>query len=182
MVYNPQKVNLRGRVFERFISPERIARRVEEMAGELTDRYAGREPLFLSVLKGAYIFTADLCRSFGAETSLAFIKASSYEGMRSTGDVRFAGLEGLDLRDREVLVIEDIVDSGATLHALMPVLRGLGASGVEICTLLLKPTELRHSLPGMMVGFEIPSAFVVGYGLDYDELGRNLAGIYKLAE
>jgi len=179
MAYNPAEIELGGIVFEPFISETEVRERVRQMADELSAKYVPEELVLLSVLKGSFIFTADFYRDFPVDVPISFIRASSYEGMHSTGEVSFSGLDEISVRGRSVLILEDIVDSGNTLAALTPQLMDRGARDVHICTLLFKPTELKRELPVITAGFEIPSVFVVGYGRDNNELGRNLSGIYR---
>lgn len=179
MAYNPSEIEIDGIVFEPFLSEADVQQRVREMAIDLAGDYRPDKLVLLSVLKGAFIFTADFYRHFPLDVPINFIRASSYAGMVSSGKVIFQGLDDLSVHGKEVLVLEDIVDSGNTLAALVPRLSEKGATGVRICTLLFKPEELKRELPPIVAGFEIPSEFVVGYGLDYNELGRNLSGIYR---
>ncbi len=169
-------------LFRPFIDEEDIHRRVQELGAALRNRYADKNPVFLGVLNGAFMFTADLVRAFGAECEVSFIKLSSYQGLQSTGDV--ATLIGLETRieDRHVLIVEDIVDSGKTLHSLMPDLRALRPASLEVVALLQKPDMLSHPLDVAYTGFCIPPHFVIGYGLDYNGQGRQLPGIYQLLE
>ena len=163
-----------------FIDEEAIRKRVLELGTDIRNKYAGKTPVFLSVLNGAFIFTADLVRAFEEPCEVSFIKLASYRGMHSTGDVsKLIGLE-IDLRNRHVIIVEDIVDTGRTLYTLLPELKSLEPASIEIAALLQKPDMLEHPLEVKWVGFQIPSHFVIGYGLDFDGLGRQLSAVYQL--
>ncbi len=169
-------------LFRQFIEAEDIRRRVEELGAELRSRYAGKMPVFLGVLNGAFMFTADLVRAFGDNCEISFIKLSSYRDMQSTGDVStLIGLE-IDLRGRQVVIVEDIVDSGKTLHSLLPKLEQLDTESIEIAALLQKPEMMEYPLDIGYAGFRIPPHFVIGYGLDFNGVGRQLPDIYQLFE
>jgi hypoxanthine phosphoribosyltransferase len=164
------------------IARERIAARVAEMAGELTRHYAGRRPLFLGVMNGALFFLADLVREVGLDIEISCVRLASYAGTHSTGQVR--GLDEADLhgvvRDREVLIVDDILDTGCTLHALVMRLHALGATDVRICVLLEKERAREMPVNADWAGFRIADEFVVGYGLDYDGRYRQLPEIRVL--
>jgi hypoxanthine phosphoribosyltransferase len=165
-----------GRVL---ISREKIAARVTELAGELTRHYAGRRPLFLGVMNGALFFLADLVREVELDVEISCVRLASYAGAHSTGQVR--GLDDADLhdavREREVLIVDDILDTGRTLHALVTWLRALGAAEVKICVLLEKECPREMPVHADWTGFRIADEFVVGYGLDYDGRYRQLREI-----
>lgn len=160
---------------------ETIKARTAELAAEIRRDYEGKDPIFIGVLKGAYIFMAELCKNVDIPCEMAFVYASSYRGTTTTGEVR-ANLDFLpDLKGRHIIVVEDILDTGLTLKKLCDGLRSFGAASLEICALLDKPSRRRVELTGKYVGFEIPDEFVVGYGLDYNEFYRNLpyVGVLK---
>ncbi|MBI4248702.1 MAG: hypoxanthine phosphoribosyltransferase [Elusimicrobia bacterium] len=168
---------------EILISREKIQSRVRELGEEISRDYAGKPLMLIGVLKGSFIFLADLMRHITIPCSVEFICLSSYEGgTESTGIVRML----LDLRSdssgREVLIVEDIVDSGLTLNYLMDNLRTRHPASLEVCTLLNKPEERKIPVPVKYTGFEIPNKFVVGYGLDFQECYRNLSyiGVLKV--
>lgn len=164
------------------LSETQVQARVRELGAAITQRYAGQRPLLLGVLNGAFVFAADLARACDLDCEVSFIKLSSYKGTASTGEVQTRiGLEA-SVEGRHIIVVEDIVDSGHTLATFLPDLERLGPASVAVATLLFKPDSLQHSLRLDFVGFEIPPRFVVGYGLDYDGLGRNLPAIYELWE
>ena len=151
---------------------------VSTLATRLSADYAGREPLFVVVLTGAFMFASDLLKRMTEPCEIVFIRVASYEGTDSTGVVQ----EVLGLREniqgRHIIIVEDIVDTGTTMHHLLPTLLAKGPASVEIATLFYKPASLRHELDLRYVALEIPNDFVVGYGLDYDGLGRNLPDVY----
>ena len=166
--------------FTPFITEEDIMEKVAEMGRKLKQKYAGRNPLFLGVLNGAYIFAADLVRACDFNCEISFIKLSSYSGTQSTENL--ATLIGLaePVEDRHVIIVEDIIDTGQTLNKFIPELMAMGPKSVEVAALLVKPEAMEYEVDIHYQGFEIPPAFVVGYGLDYDGLGRNLRDIYQL--
>ena len=166
--------------FELMMPQEKVLARVEEMGKELQEKYHDKNPLFLGVLNGAFIFTADLTRAFDEQCEVSFIKLSSYSGLESTGEV--ATVIGLttDVENRHVIVVEDIIDTGKTMHDFLPILRKMNPASVAFATFLLKPEAIKYEFPIDYIGFEIPNKFVIGYGLDYNEAGRNLRGIYQL--
>lgn len=168
--------------FKLMISETEIQRRIVELGSRISERYRGHKPVFLAVLNGAFIFAADLVRACDIDCEVSFIKLKSYQGTQSSGEViEHIGLEQ-DLTDRPVILIEDIIDSGKTMTEFLPRLRELRPSSVEIATLLYKPASLQYDLPVDYIGFEIPPRFVIGYGLDYDGVGRNLPAIYEVVE
>jgi hypoxanthine phosphoribosyltransferase len=162
------------------ISGDQIAARVRVLGGAITRHYAGRVPVFLGVMNGALFFMTDLVRSVDLDTEISCVRLASYSGTASTG--RVSGLDGLEdsVRGREVLIIDDILDTGRTLATLSSRLQELGAADVKICVLLEKKREHVASLKPDWVGFPIEDAFVVGYGLDYNGRYRSLPGIEVL--
>ncbi len=164
------------------IARDKIAARVTGLAGELTRHYAGRRPLFIGVMNGALFFLADLMREVELDVEISCVRLASYAGTHSTGQVR--GLDDAVLhvavRGREVLIVDDILDTGRTLHALVAWLRMLGATDVKICVLLEKERERDMPVQADWVGFKIADEFVVGYGLDYDGQYRQLPEIRVL--
>jgi hypoxanthine phosphoribosyltransferase len=156
--------------------PEEIAARVEELGREITDHYAAAENLLLiGILKGAFIFTADLVRQIARPVQLDFLVAASYgSGTKSSGEVRLLYDPEVPLTGRHVLLIEDVVDSGTTLNRLVPLLRQRGAQSLELCALLHKKLPVKLDLEPRWVGFEAPNEFLIGYGLDHNEKFRHL--------
>ena len=155
-----------------------LAEAVDALAARLNHDYAGRRPLFVVVLTGAFMFASDLLKRITEPCEIVFIRVASYAGTGSTGVVQ----EVLGLREevqgRHLIIVEDIVDTGTTMHFLLPKLLAQGPASVEIATLFFKPESLRHDLRLTYVAKQIPNDFVVGYGLDYDGLGRNLPDVY----
>ncbi len=168
--------------FRRMISAEQIQERILFLGRQISRRYAGQCPVFLAVLNGAFVFAADLVRACDIDCEVSFIKLKSYQGTRSTGEiVQHIGLEH-SLEGRPVIIVEDIIDSGKTLTNFLPELQKERPASVEIAALLVKPEAMEYPLEIQYAGFEIPPRFVIGYGLDYDGLGRNLPDIYELDE
>ncbi len=157
------------------ISSERIQQRLQELAGQINVDYAGRDVLLVGVLKGAFILMADFARFLTIPVEFDFMAISSYgSATRSSGVVRILKDLDLDIADRHVLVVEDIVDSGLTLGYLLRNLRARGPASLEVVSLLSKPDQIEVDVPIRYIGFEVPNVFVVGYGLDYAERYRNL--------
>jgi hypoxanthine phosphoribosyltransferase len=169
--------------FVPYLSADTIAARVAELGKELDAKYEGKNPLFLCILNGSFMFASDLYKHITTPSEISFVKLASYKGTTSTGTViNMIGLEK-DLFDRHVVIVEDIVDTGKTLHQFLPTILHQQPASVSIATLLQKPEALQHKdLVVDHICFEIPNKFVVGYGLDYDGFARNLPEIYQLAE
>lgn len=175
-------VQVRDKIFAPYISAEQIAERVAELGTLISSDYNGQVPLFISVLNGSFIFASDLFRTLTIPAEITFIKLASYKGTSSTGNVITAiGLEE-SLQDRHVILLEDIVDTGRTLHSFIPEIMQRQPASFKIACLLSKPSALQYDIKPDYVGFEIPDNFVVGYGLDYDGHGRNLPAIYSLVQ
>lgn len=174
-------VKIHDKTFDTYLSSETIQQKVEELAQALNRDYKGKRPLCIAILNGSFMFAADLFKYLSIEAEISFIKLASYRGMKSTGNVITAiGLED-DLFDRDVIILEDIVDTGKTLHEFLPKLHHQQPKSLKIVALLHKSSATRFPLTVDYVGFDIPDKFVVGYGLDYDGLGRNLKEIYQLS-
>jgi hypoxanthine phosphoribosyltransferase len=168
--------------FKSYISEEEIRQKVKELASNMNRDYQGKKPIFIAVLNGAFIFAADLFKSLTIDAEISFIKLASYKGMKSSGRVLTAiGLD-IELFNRHVVILEDIVDTGKTLHEFLPQLWHQQPASLKIVALLHKPEARVFPVNVDYVGFEIPDKFVVGYGLDYNGLGRNTAAIYQLFE
>ena len=173
-------IKVHDKSFEIYLSEEKIQQRIREMAAVINKEYAGRRPLFIAILNGSFMFASDLFKQLDIEAELCFIKLASYKGMKSSGNVITSiGLE-VDLFGKEVIIVEDIVDTGKTLHHFLPKLLHQQPKSLKIASLLHKPEATEYPLTLDYVGFDIPNKFVVGYGLDYDGLGRNLKEIYQL--
>jgi hypoxanthine phosphoribosyltransferase len=164
------------------ITPDRLQRRIAELASTIDQDYAGRELLLVGVLKGAVMVMADLARAMRLPVEMDWMAVSSYgSGTKSSGVVRILKDLDCDITDRHVLVVEDIIDSGLTLSWLVRNLRSRGPASLEVCALLRKPRAARVNVDVAYTGFDIPEAFVIGYGLDYAERYRNLPFIGTLA-
>lgn len=166
--------------FNLFITSASIQERIAELGQQLALEYTDKNPLMVVMLNGAFMFAADLVRACDFPCEIAFVKAQSYKGMESTGNVELQLGLPASVSGRHVLIVEDIIDSGETLHAFLPYLQSLRPASVDICALLRKPTAAKREIAASYIGFDIPTLFVVGYGLDYDGHGRNLADIYQL--
>jgi hypoxanthine phosphoribosyltransferase len=175
------QVTIKDLNFELFITSEEIKSRLTEMAKKISADNAGESLVMLGVLKGSFIVMADLAREIDLPLSIEFLQISSYSGTSTTGEVKSVlGLKA-DLVGKNVLVVEDIVDTGISMNYLISELSKHNPKRLQIATLLFKKEAFRFNYAIDYVGFEIPNKFVVGYGLDYDELGRNLPDIYQLA-
>ena len=173
-------IKVHDKSFDTYLSEEIILKRVKELAADITNDYAGKRPLFIAILNGSFMFASDLFKNLNIEAELCFIKLASYKGMKSSGNVVTSiGLDD-DLFGKEVVIVEDIVDTGKTLHNFLPKLVHQQPKSLKIVTLLHKSEATEYPLQLDYVGFDIPNKFVVGYGLDYDGLGRNLKEIYQL--
>jgi hypoxanthine phosphoribosyltransferase len=174
-------IQLHDKSFEIYLSEQEIQEKVREIAGRLNEDYKKKRPLFIAILNGSFMFAADLFKYLSIDAEICFIKLASYRGMKSSGHVITAiGLD-VDLYDRDVVILEDIVDTGKTLNEFLPKLDHQQPKSLKIAALLHKPEATQFELKIDYVGFSIPNKFVVGYGLDYDGLGRNFKEIYQLA-
>lgn len=177
-----ENVTVRDRKFTVSITEETIKRRVAEVAAQISKDLEGKDPLFLAVLNGSFIFAADLMRGITIPCEITFMRISSYEGTSSTGNVQqLIGLKE-NIKGRTVVIIEDIIDSGLTMKSLLETLADKEPADVRIASLLVKPGNLKVKLDVPYCCFEIPNDFIVGYGLDYDGEGRNLPHIYTVVE
>jgi hypoxanthine phosphoribosyltransferase len=175
-------IRVHDKQFEPYLTAHEIHTRIKVLAAQLDKDYAGKKPLFIAILNGSFIFAADLFKELNIDAEICFIKLASYKGTKSSGQVITAiGLD-TDLFDREVVIVEDIVDTGKTLSEFLPQLRHQQPASMKIVALLHKPEATVFPIPIDYLGFAIPNKFVVGYGLDYDGLGRNIREIYKLVE
>ena len=173
-------IKVHDREFLQYITSGEIEEQVARVAAEINRDYKGKKPLFIAILNGAFIFAADLFKHITIEAEICFIKLASYKGVKSTGKVITAiGLD-VDLYDREVIIVEDIVDTGKTLAQFLPQLEHHHPASLKIASLLHKPDAMIHPIKIDYLGFTIPNKFVIGYGLDYDGLGRNIKEIYQL--
>ena len=158
----------------KFISAEVIAARVKEMGEQITAEFKGEKLLMIGVLKGSFIFMADLARAIDLKLDVDFMMVSSFDGIVSTGAVRIVSDLSISVENRDVLIVEDILDSGRTLEYIKTILEGRNPKSIRLCTLLDKPSRRLADISADYVGFEVPDEFVVGYGLDYNEAYRNL--------
>ncbi len=178
----PDIWKLKDKSFNRFILNDEIQAKVNELADRINRELDGVKPLFVVVLNGAFIFASDLLKKVTIDCEIAFVKLSSYHGMQSSGVVQqIIGLD-LDIKGRTIVVIEDIVDTGLTLERFRKTLSKMEPAEVRIAACLLKPDVFHNKFPIDYLCFSIPNEFVVGYGLDYDGLGRNSSDIYKIVK
>jgi hypoxanthine phosphoribosyltransferase len=175
-------IQLNDKKFTPYLTVPQIDEQVKRLGAEISRDYEGKRPLFLAILNGSFMFASDLFKALTIECEICFIKLASYKGTKSTGQVITSiGLDAT-LTDRHVIIIEDIVDTGKTLHEFMPQLSNQQPSSLKIAALLHKPDALAYPVVVDYLGFNVPNKFLLGYGLDYDGFGRNLKEIYKLVE
>lgn len=173
-------VHVQDKRFETYIGSAEINKRVAALAAQLNTDYVGLNPLLLGILNGSFIFAADLFRNITVPAEISFIKLASYKGTTSTGNVITAiGLEE-NIAGRHVIIVEDIIDTGRTLHSFLPQVMLQQPASLKIACFLSKPDAREYQVDADYIGFEIPNNFVVGYGLDYDGQGRNLPDLYTL--
>ncbi len=173
-------IRILDKSFDVFIEEDELQAEIRSLAEQINKDFEGQEVLFIAVLNGAFMFAADLMKSISLECEISFVKMSSYMGVQSTGQVNeLIGLNA-DLKGKKVILLEDIVDTGLTMDKILSLVESHEPSTVKICTLLYKPTAFKGKNEPHYVGFSIPDAFVVGYGLDYNERGRNLGSVYQI--
>jgi hypoxanthine phosphoribosyltransferase len=173
-----EAIKIHDKTFTLSIGAEEIERAVQRLAGEIVRDFSGKDIVFVVILNGAFMFASDLIKHISLPCSISFVKLASYEGSRSTRKVKqLIGLNEV-LRHKTVIVVEDIIDSGTTMDIILQQLTGFDAAVVKIATLLFKPDVYEYDYSVDYVGFRVPPKFLVGYGLDYNGLGRNLPGIY----
>jgi len=173
-------VTVHQKEFELLLEEETIAKRIRLLAIQLNVDFENRNPVFIGVLNGSFLFLADLMKEIDLPCETEFIKIASYHGTSSSGAVKDALGMPNNLKDRDVIIVEDIIDSGLTMKYILSKVHEQQPASVSVCTLLFKPDALKEEIPELTyVGFEIPNEFVVGYVLDYDGLGRNLNHIYR---
>ena len=177
-----QTIQVKDKTFAISIPESEIKQQIKRVAAEITRDYAGRQPVFLAVLNGSFIFAADLLREVDLPCEISFVKLASYQGTSSTGEIREVIGLNIDITDRPVIIVEDIVDTGLTMAHMLDTLKGHNPASIDICTLLLKPTKLQVKLDIRYCCKEIPDDFVVGFGLDYDGFGRNTKDIYTIIQ
>lgn len=176
------KIRIHDREFVKSISREEIDKEIKRVAAQINHDYAGKRPLFIGVLNGSFMFVADLLKNIELECEISFVKLSSYQGTETTGQVcEVIGLSE-SLEGRDVIILEDIVDTGHTMHKMMQSLKNSNPASVEIASLFVKPARMQVPVDVKYALFTIPDRFIVGYGLDYDGLGRNLPDVYDVVE
>jgi hypoxanthine phosphoribosyltransferase len=168
--------------FRELITAEAISKRVDQIAGEINRDYADNEVVFLGILNGAFLFAAELFKRINIKAQISFVKLASYEGTRSSGSVKDLIGWNEDIKNKNIIIIEDIVDTGQTLELVVGELKIRKVASIKVATLLFKPKAYLKKIPVNYIGFEIPNDFVVGYGLDYDGYGRNLPSVYTLIQ
>lgn len=175
-----ETVKIKDKEFVPFIPEKEIKERIKTVAEQINKDMAGKNPLLLAVLNGSFIFAADLMREITIPCEISFVKLASYQGTTSTGKVQEVMGINEDLNGRTVIIVEDIIESGLTMKQMIESLGTRDPESVHICTLLLKPERLKVDLNIEYVAFSIPNDFILGYGLDYDQQGRQLKDIYVL--
>ena len=175
-------VTIKGKTFKTFITEAEIKQRVKAVAERMNRDMAGKNPLLLAGLNGSFMFAADLMRDITIPCEISFVKLASYQGTTSTGEIKEVIGLNEDIAGRTVIIVEDIVDTGLTMKRMIETLGTRNPAAIYTCTLLLKPEKLRIPLDIAYTAIEIPNEFILGYGLDYDQQGRNLRDIYTLVE
>ena len=175
-------IRIHDKSFDIYLSEEQLQNRIKEIADAINTDYAGKKVYFIAILNGSFMFAADIFKYLTIESEICFIKLASYKGLKSSGDVTTTiGLDE-DLHEKHVIILEDIIDTGKTMHFFLPKLLHQQPASLKVAALLHKAEMTDYDIPIDYVGFVIPNKFVVGYGLDYDGLGRNYRDIYQLAE
>ena len=175
-------IEVLDKTFEVFIKREAIQEQVSALAEQINRDFVGEDIVFIAVLNGSFMFASDLLKSISIPCEISFVKMSSYQGTESSGRVdELIGL-GNDVKGKTIVIVEDIIDSGITIDKMITLLSSESPKQVKICSLLFKPDAFKGKTQPDYVGFSIPNAFVVGYGLDYNEKGRNLDAIYQIKE
>ncbi len=175
-----EKITLHDKQFKPYITAEEITTVISDLGSTISTDYEGKQPLFIAILNGAFMFASDLLKQVSIPCEISFIKSTSYEGTESTGELNeLVGLKE-DINGRHIIIIEDIVDTGNSMKKTLASLNTKNPASIEICTMLFKPDAIQHPIDIKYIGKSIPNDFVVGYGLDYDGLGRNLGEIFVL--
>lgn len=175
-------IKIKDKQFAVSIPEEKIIAEVERLAAQISHDLEGKNPLFLAVLNGSFMFAADLFRRITIPAEISFVKLASYEGTASTGVIKEVIGLSESITGRTIVVVEDIIDTGCTMQKLLENLGTRSPEAIHVCTLLLKPEKLKVNLDVKYVALEIPNDFIVGYGLDYDGHGRNLKSIYTVVD
>ena len=177
-----ERILVKDKYFKKFISETDVLNRIKVIALELKVRYQNKRPLFIAILNGSFMLASDVMKAIDFDAEITFTRLASYEAMSSSGDVKtLIGLKK-DIQNRDVIILEDIIDSGRTMHHFLKSLTKENPASISIFTLLYKPKAAIYSLDIDYIGFEIEDKFVIGYGLDYDEYGRQYPDIYQLSE
>ena len=175
-------LKVHDKYFRPYITAADIEKEIKRIAACLNNDYAGRKPLFIAILNGSFMFAADIFKHLTIEAEICFIKLASYKGTKSSGQVITAiGLD-MDLFGRDIIILEDIIDTGKTLTTFIPQLTHQQPHSLKICAMLHKPDATEYPITIDYLGFTVPNKFLLGYGLDYDGLGRNIPEIYQLVE
>ena len=175
-------ITCKDKQFELFLTSEAIQTRLKEICAQINADYAGKKPVFLGILNGVFRLAGDVFNYVDVECEVSFVKLKSYVGTESSGELTtMLGLD-VDLKGRHVVLLEDIVDTGRTLHHFLPELEKMNPASVAVLTLLNKPDAMEHEIPMKYIGFKVPNNFLIGYGLDYDGWGRQHNAIYTLVE
>lgn len=175
-------IKVHDKYFIPYMTEATVLARVQELAKQIDADYKDKRPLFIAILNGAFMFASDMFKQLNIDAEICFIKLASYKGTKSSGQVITAiGLD-TDIVNRHVIIIEDIIDTGKTMHAFLPQLFNQHPASLKIAALLHKPEATEYPITIDYLGFSVPNKFLLGYGLDYDGLGRNLKEIYQLSE
>lgn len=177
-----ETIQVKDKTFRISIPEAEILKQVARVAAEINRDYAGQQPVFLAVLNGSFVFAADLLREITLPCEISFVKLASYEGVSTTGTIREIMGLNIDVTGRPVIIVEDIVDTGLTMAHMLDTLSKHNPASIDICTLLLKPEKLKVKLDVRYCALQIPNEFILGYGLDYDQQGRNTRDIYTVVE
>jgi hypoxanthine phosphoribosyltransferase len=177
------KIKVEDKAFEIFLENDTLNKRIRLLGIQINVDYEGKCPLFIGVLNGSFLFMADLIKEINVPCEVAFMRVASYEGTASSGNVKeLIGLPD-NIEGRDIIIVEDIVDTGLTLTHILKTIKEKKPASIKVASLLLKPSALKYEIEELeYIGFEIPNEFVVGYGLDYNGLGRNLTDIYRATE
>lgn len=179
---NLRDIQIKDLTFTSYILRNELINRVQELAIDINSDYENKNPLFISILNGAFMFTSDLMKQIDLQSEIKFINVSSYDGIKSTGSVKDNFVLGKYITDRHIIIIEDIVDTGTTMKHILDKINQWDPASVEVCTLFSKKVNFDHDINLRYVGFDIEDKFIVGYGLDYDGYGRNYQDVYQLID
>ncbi|MCC6515576.1 MAG: hypoxanthine phosphoribosyltransferase [Chitinophagales bacterium] len=178
-----QTIQIKDKLFKQYISDAEIQHRIQEIVAELLSKYHDKSPVFIVVLRGAFMFASDILKKYNHPCEIEFVKLTSYTGMESTGKINVSlPIKEEVIKDRHIIIIEDIVDSGLTMDFFSHYIQGMQPASVALVSFLYKPENLVKPVNIDIVGFTIPELFVIGYGLDYDGEGRNLSAVYQVAD